>query len=250
MTSNLIANRINDLLILAGFTDKHTIEELTDHYLTHIEEEVKRGLNSQQAIRETFQEIANIDITQFRHQKKKRDWKIIVLFFVILFGIIFLFNRSSTNEIQNSLIATPDQDTTKVEENLEPPSGLPLEKSLFDITSDFGLRMHPVLKETTLHSGIDIKAKSGTPVYATADGTIIEASFKEKPGKFIIIKHSDGYSTKYYHLSEINVKAGIEVKKGQEIGKVGNSGMSMKPHLHYEVLKDGVPVNPKDYIKA
>ncbi len=250
MNSNRIANRISDLLKLTGFSEQNTIEELTDHYLTHIEEEVKRGLNSQQAIRETFQEIANIDITEFKGKKKKENWKWIILLAIIMLGsTYFAFSPQEKIEIpvapkENSALEVPSQP-----KEITPPSGLPTRQPNLDITSGFGFRIHPMMKQRKMHSGIDIRAKSGTPVLATGDGLVIEAGYKEKPGNYVVIQHDGGYTTKFYHLSDLTVVSGVEVTEGQQIGEVGNSGMSFKSHLHYEVLKDDVPMNPKEIIK-
>ena len=252
MNLNRIANRIIELLRLKGFTENHTVDELTDHYLTHIEEEIKRGVNSQQAIRETFQEIANIDILQFTPHKKTHLKKWVLLLSIILLGIAYHFyttNQDAHIEASNDKITTLLTLTSKNQE-IKPPSGLPIESAKFNITSDFGFRIHPIHQEKELHRGIDIKAKVGTPVLATGDGTVIEAGFKEKPGKYIIIQHEGNYTTKYFHLSDLSVIAGTQVTKGQKIGKVGNSGLSFMPHLHYEILRNDLPVNPNKYIKA
>jgi murein DD-endopeptidase MepM/ murein hydrolase activator NlpD len=117
-----------------------------------------------------------------------------------------------------------------------------------DITSEYGVtRMHPVLKTKKIHTGIDIKAPEGTPVIATADGTITLAEMKGDWGNLIIMKHSDGYETRYAHLHGFNVAAGDEVAAGQVIGYVGNTGKSMGDHLHYEVWQNGKKKNPLNY---
>ena len=251
MNLNRIAERITELLTLKGFTEKHTVEELTDHYLTHIEEEIKRGVNAQQAIRETFQEVANIDILEFQSQKKKQTKKWILLLPFVLLGMIYLLypsNQNSNININTNKIANLHSPNKGIKE-INPPTGLPIDQADFDITSDFGFRIHPVNQQKTLHRGIDIRAEIGTPVLATGDGTILEAGYKEKPGKYVVIQHEGNYTTKYFHLSDFSVIAGTPVTKGQKIGKVGNSGLSFMPHLHYEILKDNLPVNPKEFIK-
>lgn len=92
-----------------------------------------------------------------------------------------------------------------------------------------------------------LKQKKGTPVYATADGTVEKAVTHNKYGKMIVLKHDNIYQTLYAQLSTIEVKPGMEVKKGDLIGRVGSSGLSTAPHLHYEVLKEGKAVNPEKY---
>ncbi|MCX7957215.1 MAG: M23 family metallopeptidase [Endomicrobia bacterium] len=113
------------------------------------------------------------------------------------------------------------------------------------ITSKFGLRKHPVFGILKYHEGIDLKQKYGAVVRAASDGKVIFAGWAEGYGNLVIIKHAKGYTTYYGHLSKIRVKIGKWVYKGQTIGNVGNTGWTTGPHLHFEVRKDGVPVDPK-----
>lgn len=118
-------------------------------------------------------------------------------------------------------------------------------------TSTYGMRKDPVTKEDKMHKGVDFSAKTGTPVIATASGAVEKVEFmKGGYGKYIQIKHDDQYQTLYAQLSEMNVQVGDKVEKGQLIGKVGNTGHSTGPHLHYEVIKAGEKVDPKDYYNA
>ena len=116
------------------------------------------------------------------------------------------------------------------------------------VTSEFGYRVDPFTGRQELHEGLDIAARLGTPVVAPADGIVIYARYERSFGNTIIIDHGYGFSTLYGHLSEIYVRPGDRVKRGQVIGAVGNTGRSTGPHLHYEVRKNGVPVDPRDYI--
>lgn len=116
------------------------------------------------------------------------------------------------------------------------------------ITSSFGYRRDPFTRRLSHHSGIDFGGKTGDPIYATADGKIIESSYDRALGNYIVIDHSNGLRTLYAHLSKRLVSAGETVSKGDEIGKLGSTGRSTGPHLHYEVYKNGVPVNPKNYL--
>ena len=103
-----------------------------------------------------------------------------------------------------------------------------------------------------MHNGIDIAAKEGTPVVATADGIVVQEEYKEKGkgyGRMILIRHNETYTTMYTQLSAFNAKVEQKVKKGDVIGYVGQSGISTGPHLHYEVWKNNKPVNPEDYFK-
>ena len=118
------------------------------------------------------------------------------------------------------------------------------------ITSGYGWRIHPIFRRKAFHEGIDIVSFWGAPVYATADGFVTYAGWKSGYGKIIEINHGRGISTAYAHLSSIRVKVGSYVKKGQLIGLVGSTGTSIGPHLHYEVRKNGVAVNPVPYLNV
>jgi len=113
------------------------------------------------------------------------------------------------------------------------------------IGSLFGYRTDPFYKVTKFHEGIDFAAAVGTPIYATGDGVVSEAEYNSGGyGNKIIINHGYSYETVYAHLSKIKVKKGQRVKRGEIIGLMGNTGKSTAPHLHYEVHKAGVPMNP------
>lgn len=114
--------------------------------------------------------------------------------------------------------------------------------------SGWGYRIHPVYKIRKFHYGMDFTATTGTEVYATGDGVIKEATSEHSGyGNLISIDHGYGYSTIYAHLSKFNKSAGQKVKRGEVIGFVGSTGISTAPHLHYEVHKNGEPVNPQFY---
>jgi murein DD-endopeptidase MepM/ murein hydrolase activator NlpD len=99
-----------------------------------------------------------------------------------------------------------------------------------------------------MHSGLDIATSRGTPVYATANGKITEASYSGGFGNVITIDHGYSYKTRYAHLSGFAIAKGDQVQKGDIIGYVGSTGRSTSSHLHYEVHKKGVAVNPKDFL--
>ncbi|MCS7019207.1 MAG: peptidoglycan DD-metalloendopeptidase family protein [Cytophagales bacterium] len=113
--------------------------------------------------------------------------------------------------------------------------------------SGYGMRMHPIYKVRKFHSGCDFAAPTGTPVYATGEGIVRMADYDGGYGKCIEIDHGFGFVTKYAHLSAYTVKVGQRVKRGQMIGRVGSTGTSVSPHLHYEVIKNGQKVNPLGY---
>ena len=121
-------------------------------------------------------------------------------------------------------------------------------KQLLALSSGFGWRTHPIYKVKKMHPGIDFAASIGTPIYATADGTIEQVSVKFSGyGKMVEIDHGFGYRTRYAHMHGFAVRSGQSVKRGDLIGYVGNTGMSTAPHLHYEVLINGGQVNPVHY---
>jgi murein DD-endopeptidase MepM/ murein hydrolase activator NlpD len=112
------------------------------------------------------------------------------------------------------------------------------------ITSGFGLRVHPILRFARMHRGIDFGAERGAPVYAAADGQVSRAGWAGGYGRQVRLVHGDGIATSYSHLSRIVAEGGTMVHKGQLIGYVGSSGLSTGPHLHYEVYRGGIAVNP------
>ena len=121
-------------------------------------------------------------------------------------------------------------------------------KDLKRIASGFGYRIHPIYKTFRMHTGIDFSAPVGTPLYATGDGVVEHLKSRMTGyGKLVIINHGYGYESLYGHMSKIIVKAGEKVKRGQVIGYVGNTGRSTGPHCHYEVRKNGKPVNPAHF---
>ena len=112
------------------------------------------------------------------------------------------------------------------------------------ITSTFGTRIHPILRFARFHAGVDFGASWGSPIVATADGQVSAAGWSGGYGRQVRIWHGGGITTTYSHMSEIVASSGSFVRRGQLIGYVGSSGLSTGPHLHYEVLRNGSPVNP------
>jgi len=112
------------------------------------------------------------------------------------------------------------------------------------ITSYFGYRYHPILHFSRFHAGVDIGASWGSPIVAAADGQVVAAGWAGGYGRQVRLAHGGGIVSSYSHMSEIAAQPGSFVHAGQVIGYVGSSGLSTGPHLHYEVLRSGVPVNP------
>lgn len=116
------------------------------------------------------------------------------------------------------------------------------------VTSDFGVRVDPYTAERVMHRGMDIANRPGTPVVAPADGTVVFAGTESGYGKVLVLDHGYGIKTRYGHLSEIAVRLGERVQRGQRIAGVGNTGRSTGPHLHYEVRVNGLPENPRKFL--
>ena len=116
------------------------------------------------------------------------------------------------------------------------------------LTSGFGNRTNPFTGKAVLHAGIDIANRIGTPIVAPARGTVVSAGWQNAYGNCIVIDHGNSITTRYAHMETTVVSEGQEVKRGQVIGTIGNTGRSTGPHLHYEIRVGGVPVNPMRYI--
>jgi len=128
------------------------------------------------------------------------------------------------------------------------PSIMPISnKDLRQTASGWGMRIHPIYKIPRFHYGMDFTAATGTDIFATGTGVVKSASRETGYGNMIVIDHGYGFETYYAHLSRINVQAGQKVNRGDVIGLVGSTGSSTAPHLHYEVSKNGVKINPQNY---
>ncbi len=125
------------------------------------------------------------------------------------------------------------------------PEGKPVNGWL---TSNFGMRKDPFNGRRKMHEGVDIAARTGSPVIATADGIVSQAGTKTGYGKLVVIDHGYGYQTYYGHNSKIHVKVGQRISRGGKIASVGNTGRSTGPHVHYEVRRNGVPLNPRKFL--
>lgn len=129
------------------------------------------------------------------------------------------------------------------------PFSMPV-RDRFRWTSGFGYRRDPKGAGTRMHSGTDMAGRHGTPIYATADGLVVEAGWESGYGRMVKIRHEFGVDTLYAHLSQIRVNVGQRVSRGDQIGDMGNTGRSTGTHLHYEIHKGGTPINPMTFIKA
>jgi murein DD-endopeptidase MepM/ murein hydrolase activator NlpD len=143
--------------------------------------------------------------------------------------------RASADRLTNTLTAVPVRKPILGE---------------IDLSSGFGVRSDPFLGRPAMHTGLDFRSSTGDPVRATANGKVESAGWSGGYGKMVEIDHGNGFSTRYGHLSEIEVKVGQQVKIGQTIGRVGSTGRSTGPHLHYETRIDGDAVDPQKFLRA
>ena len=223
---------IKDDLIDRGLTYLPLHEEVLDHVCCAIEYEMEQGQSFNQAYqsiidsfgKEGFQTMQTETI-QLLYSKSSKFMKTAIL----LVSMLFFGVMGSNSEF-------------------EPPSRSPLAGAP-KVTGSFGMRMHPVNKVRKLHMGADFKCPMGTPILATSDGVVKKVAYdKTGYGKQIVLEHDESFQTRYAHLSELKVKVGQVIKKGEVIGLAGSTGSSAKPHLHYEVIKDGKRVDPADYL--
>ncbi len=128
------------------------------------------------------------------------------------------------------------------------PSRMPVEG--VRLSSEFGMRTHPVLGGRRGHKGVDLAGPTGTPIHATADAVVSKAEWFSSYGLYVSLEHGADIQTRYGHMSRLNVYAGQRVRKGDVIGYLGSTGRSTGPHLHYEVRIAGAAVNPLPYMQA
>ena len=112
------------------------------------------------------------------------------------------------------------------------------------------MRMHPVKGRRLFHQGVDLAAPYGTPVYSAGNGRVAEARYSRSYGWFVHVRHAGGYSTLYAHMDRLHVRPGTHVRIGQHIGNVGHTGVATGNHLHFEVMQNGVRMNPLELVFA
>lgn len=125
------------------------------------------------------------------------------------------------------------------------PGGWPVRGIL---SSVFGVRISPFTQTPVFHHGLDIVAQTGTPVLASASGVVVKSGYEAQYGNVVVVDHGAGYRSVYAHMSSSSVEEGAFVNRGEEVGKVGSTGRSTGPHLHYEVRVNGLPVNPARFL--
>ncbi|KAA3625196.1 MAG: M23 family peptidase [Bacteroidetes bacterium] len=208
-------------------------EELLDHLCTAVEEFMEEGFVFQEAMENAFNRFGagEFEVIEQQTLLSIKNKYFIMKKLPVLTLLVLIFSISVSQAVQN-----------------DPPSIAPL-RGDFKVTSDYGIRMHPLTKEKKLHRGIDIKAPTGTAILATSGGEIVFAKEDGLNGLKVVIKHDEEYESAYCHMSKIDVKVGQQVEKGDVIGAVGNTGASTAPHLHYEVIKNGEYVDPASFMQ-
>lgn len=117
-----------------------------------------------------------------------------------------------------------------------------------DISSSFGIRVHPIRKTSEMHNGIDIKGNHGDPYFAFADGIIYDTGFESTLGNYVRIKHENNLTSHYFHSSKVLVSLNQKVSSGEKIGLVGSTGYALGPHLHFEIRENMEPIDPLNFI--
>jgi hypothetical protein len=172
---------------------------------------------------------------------KRNKWRYLGIFPVAALMLVLFHAPASPGR------ALPAMESFFLEDGIPSHFPLPLE---YKGTISWGYdeeAIHPINKVAMVHKGVDMPAPTGTPVFAAGGGVVRKAEKVEGWGNLVVLDHGDGFTTFYAHLDEIGVETGVKVLVGQLIGKVGNTGQSTGPHLHYEVRKNGEHVNPADY---
>ncbi|NLR69345.1 M23 family metallopeptidase [Novosphingobium sp. ERN07] len=154
---------------------------------------------------------------------------------------------ASWQQLDNGILPSAKPVTAK-RTGVSIPSLVPV--AMTRLSSGYGMRNHPVLGGRRAHKGIDLSAPTGTPIRATADGTVEMADWFGGYGLYVQLDHGAAMETRYGHMSRIAVAAGQQVRKGDIIGYVGSTGRSTGPHLHYEVRVSGEAVNPLPYMQG
>lgn len=261
-----------------GLSNQLLQEEMLDHFACLVETKMEQGTPFLIATKQVFDDMAvqfmpelekeMVNVLNNKSLRMKKGGVLLaacIIFLLMGLSVTTYFGATNEKEYLDSYVST--ETNTKKNNNInlkqkdfkylsnpspvfvhhmDPPSRSPLNEK-HKITSGFGMRMHPIFKKKKMHRGIDISAEKGTPVYATADGVVEKAITHNKYGRMVVVRHDDTYESLYAQLSSFEVKTGDEIKKGDLIGRVGSSGLSTAPHLHYEVLKNGEPVNPEKY---
>ncbi|NAS31105.1 peptidoglycan DD-metalloendopeptidase family protein [Flavobacteriaceae bacterium R38] len=218
--------QIDNKLRILGVSNNELREELTDHYLSEIEERITQGVSEEKAILQTLEQMKNDRLKKMNtavyflnHRRKLVFGNLCVL------GLILIsFYLSGSKKVQS-------------------PFQWPVETTYNTITFKFG--MPGIINNAKKsHKGIDIRAKKGTPILTPTKAIVKETGTMPDRGLYIVLAHSNSYVTRYFHLSKILVEEGDVLESRQIIGHVGDSGKTTGPHLHYEVIKNDKHLDP------
>lgn len=160
---------------------------------------------------------------------------------------VIMDNENNQNDFEEEEIKITKEDIRKLDLSKIESYELYWPVVSTKITSEFGNRMHPVLKENRFHRGVDISSVKGAAVNSGVKGIVTYAGVKGNYGNMIEVRRSDGLKVRYAHLSKIEVRVGQRIQEGDKIGEVGSTGMATGPHLHYEVLIEDIPVDPMKF---
>lgn len=152
---------------------------------------------------------------------------------------------STPNDTKSKVeVVTPENDTSIPSDQWVKPL------SELNVTSPFGMRFHPVLKTYRPHNGIDFSGTVGTPLYSMSSGIVLRTISDGACGLGLVIQHPENITSHYCHLSKVSVRSGQQLKPGQRIGDVGNTGRSTGPHLHLGIKRNGSWINPSPFMKS
>lgn len=228
ITRNQILYIENDLKA-KGLNNGQIREELIDHVCCLVEEQLHNGLTFTEAYGNVLNHFMKEEFKSLNKEYKKQR-------------MMHIKRKLMAPAIAASIMLCVFVVDAQDKPDLHPLGGSPR------VSSEFGMRIHPITKKETFHRGIDLVTPIGTPVKVSADGYVKSIKETEGYGKYIVIQHDETYATLYATLSEFKVTEGDRVFKGQVIALSGNSGMSTAPHLHYEIIKNGDYEDPLAYM--
>ena len=238
--------RVAALLHGAGVRNSQARAELLDHCCCLVESRLADGVSFDEALQQLRTdfpptEIRAIDVHLSTLQNQKLMKRILFIALMLLAGLGIHRAYSFVHLSETPIVAASGQ---PCRDTLPPATGYyPLPEHT-EITSGFGYRLHPVKRVRRFHRGIDFRAPVGTPVYATAAGTVTLPAADGPYGIQVLLRHADDYRTRYAHLGTLEVEAGQRVEAGTRLGTVGLTGASTAPHLHYELLRGEQAVDP------
>lgn len=218
--------------------NRNQIEDYLNCMLRHIQVVSCDGIVSQFYCKTIKKRIVMIT-------KNKTSNKYLGLYLLVLPLICIMLFACSSSKAESA----PDSGIVQNTPVVQQPSIFPIDSKKVTNIADYGERTNPISKKKDFHYGIDFAIPEGEKIVSTAEGVVVKTKFNPAKGNYVFIKHNDVFSTFYSHLQSISVEVGDKVEKGQTIGYSGNTGSATTgPHLHYEVLKNGERVNPKDYL--